>query len=310
MPSIVSAVVVHHKNPERTLESIDSVLASEYPRLNVIVVDCAFPGQTIPAELSEKGVTVIRAFPDPGPSSARNIGIRRGLVESAEYVLLFDSDVLLRSECLPILVDRASGSCGIGAVQPKVLSRQDPHRLDTIGQRLTRNGAYDLGIGDPDGPSYAKPQTIFGVSSAAALYSTRALRESGLFDEDIQFMFEDVDLSWRIRLAGYTCVYEPAAVAYHLRSSTRPGIQSLHRRSYQWRNWLMISTRYFPADVLTRAFPQEIAHALMAFLIESLTGRGGKFSTALVRGEARSILMRRRLRHLLETDENRKFIGG
>jgi GT2 family glycosyltransferase len=196
----------------------------------------------------------------------------------------------------------------IGAVQPKVLMRQDPRKIDTVGQHLTKNGAYDLGMGDLDGPEYQTPREVFGVSSAAALYSSKALTDVGLYDEHLEFMFEDVDLSWRIRLGGYTCLYEPSAVAYHLRRSTGLGYQSLHRKSLQWRNWFLISTRYFPSGLLARTLLRSAVRALVALLVDFLEGQGGASAVALVRGEARSVCIRRRSRRLLEKLENRRFI--
>ena len=308
MPSLVIAVLIHHKDAATTLESMESILASDYPSLALVVVDCAPEKESISTKEVKEKMVVMRAFPDPGVSLARNMGIRRGMTEDPEYVLIFDSDVTLQRTCLSALVKRARTSSKIGAVQPKVLSRQDSRRIDTIGQNVVKNGAYDLGMGDLDGPAYQSRRDIFGVSSAAALYSSKALSNVGLFDQHLQFMFEDVDLSWRIRLAGYKCAFEPTAIAYHARRSTGLGHQSLHRRSLQWHNWLLISTRYFPSDLLARTLLQSLVRALVAVLIELLKGNGGASVVALARGEARSLRIRRRHQHNLETRENRSFL--
>jgi GT2 family glycosyltransferase len=310
MPSLVSAVLVHHKDAGTTLESIESILASDYPRLSLVVVDCAPENEAISSKVAEKKIVVMKAFSDPGASAARNIGIRRGMTDDPEYVLVSDSDVVFQRGCLSVLVKRAMTNDRIGAVQPKVLSRHDPRLIDTVGQRVAKDGAYDVGMGDLDGPAYQTPRDVFGVSLAAALYSSKALTNVGLCDEHLRFMFEDVDLSWRIRLAGYTCAYEPTAIAYHIRRSTGLGDQSLRRRSLQWRNWLLISTRYFPSDFLARTLLQSVVRALVALLIELLKGNGGASVMALARGEARSLCIRQRLQRHLGTRENRSFISG
>ena len=308
MPSLVTAVLVHHKDAATTLESIESILSSDYPSLTLVVVDCAPEKESISPKMVKEKMAVVRAFPDPGASLARNKGIRKGMAENPEYVLISDSDVVFQRTCLSALVKCARTSGKIGAVQPRILSRQDPRRIDSIGQHVVKNGAYDLGMGDLDGSSYQKSHDIFGVSSAAALYSSKVLSNVGLFDQHLQFMFEDVDLSWRIRLGGYTCCYEPNAIAYHLRRSTGLGIQNLHRKSLQWRNWFLVSARYFPSDILARTLFRSIFRALVALLIDFLNGKGGGSAVALTCGGVHSLRIRWRLSPFMKNSENRSFV--
>ena len=55
---------------------------------------------------------------------------------------------------------------------------------------------------------------MFGACAGAALYRRAAALELGGFDERFFLYLEDVDLALRLRLAGWTCMYEPA-VALH-----------------------------------------------------------------------------------------------
>lgn len=63
---------------------------------------------------------------------------------------------------------------------------------------------------------------VFGVSGTASAYRKSALEKVRLgeheyFDEDFFAYWEDLDLSWRLRLAGFECLYVPQAVIYHSR---------------------------------------------------------------------------------------------
>ena len=53
------------------------------------------------------------------------------------------------------------------------------------------------------------------VSGAACLIKMSALNKTGLFDERLFMYHEDVDLGWRLRLAGYKIMLDPLSVAYH-----------------------------------------------------------------------------------------------
>jgi len=98
---------------------------------------------------------------------------------------------------------------------------------------------------------------VFGVSGTAPAYRKSALErvrlfEREYFDEDFFAYWEDVDLSWRLRLAGFECVYVPEAVIYHSRAVgqsehgyKRPLEVAKHRRDFStdvlrwsWRNQL------------------------------------------------------------------------
>jgi GT2 family glycosyltransferase len=67
---------------------------------------------------------------------------------------------------------------------------------------------------------------IFSPCAAAALYRRSALLEVGGFDEDFFCYVEDVDLGFRLRLAGYRCLYVPLSVAHHIGSGTTGGKNS------------------------------------------------------------------------------------
>jgi GT2 family glycosyltransferase len=76
----------------------------------------------------------------------------------------------------------------------------------------------------------------------------------------------DVDLAWRARLLGWRCVYEPAAVAWHVRyysPSTRASMPA-HDRRMQFRNrYLMMLKNDTPRAVL-RDLPRLLAYELGA----------------------------------------------
>ena len=91
-------------------------------------------------------------------------------------------------------------------------------------------GAFDRGENELDVGQYELEEQVFGVSAAALVARREALesvRVAGEYLDETFFMYkEDVDLSWRFRLAGWECWYVPSAVAYHARTSRAPRLEA------------------------------------------------------------------------------------
>jgi hypothetical protein len=93
---------------------------------------------------------------------------------------------------------------------------------------------------------------VFGFSGGAALLRLDAVRAIGGFPTRFFLYYEDTDLSWRLRLAGWDIRYEPAAVVHHAHSATVD--QSSDRFAFfNERNRLLMLTRCAPAPRVLRA---------------------------------------------------------
>ena len=87
------------------------------------------------------------------------------------------------------------------------------------------------------------PPPLFGVCGGACAYRRSMLDEIGLFDEDLEFNCEDVDLNWRARLAGYDCVFAPKAIVYHMLSASGGGAFASY---YVGRNFISVLAKNYP----------------------------------------------------------------
>jgi GT2 family glycosyltransferase len=102
-------------------------------------------------------------------------------------------------------------------------------RLNSAGGLLTANGyGHDAGFGTVDDGRYDVAREVaYGCGGALAL-RTDAVREVGGVDPRYFLYFEDVDLSWRLHLAGYRLVYVPDAVVVHQHSASVGEFSLLH----------------------------------------------------------------------------------
>jgi len=112
---------------------------------------------------------------------------------------------------------------GVPAGSSMVLLRTEAARLErpVRGTVLTRDGyAADRGFGRADDTGYDMPAEVFAGCGASLALRTAALRQVGLSDDAWLLYYEDVDLCWRLRRAGWTFRYQPRAVARHEHSAT------------------------------------------------------------------------------------------
>jgi GT2 family glycosyltransferase len=221
--------------------SLPAALAQ--PDAEVIVIDNASSDDT--GKLArEQGAEHLRLDARVSWAAANNAGIAQAQGDS---VLLLNADCFLE----PGFLDAARPHLGephVGMVTPKLIRTsggQPTDRLDAIdcvGMVVDRRRKNNLaGHGRPS-LAYDTASGSFGPDGAAALYRRELLDdvavEGKALDESFEKWAVDVDLAWRAQILGWTAVYEPSALAYHVRSyspSTRAVMPDRDRR-VQFRN--------------------------------------------------------------------------
>jgi GT2 family glycosyltransferase/glycosyltransferase involved in cell wall biosynthesis len=118
--------------------------------------------------------------------------------------------------------------------------------LNGLGTGLNEvDEGYDLGYGTPDHlgpPGSLDSEVVEGFCGGAALLRGEALTEVGLFDPRFFAYYEDTDLSWRLRNAGWEVRAAPGAVVHHAYGASGGGGSVLHV-FLDRRNWLLTTLR-------------------------------------------------------------------
>jgi GT2 family glycosyltransferase len=141
-------------------------------------------------------------------------------------VIPLNPDTIMTAGYLEALVsvfddDRIGAATG-KMLKPKPSAEGSPI-LDGTGIVISRGRrGRERGQNEVDKGQFDRARLVFGVSGTASAYRKSALERVRIgdheyFDEDFFAYWEDLDLSWRLRLAGYECVYVPEAVVYHSR---------------------------------------------------------------------------------------------
>jgi GT2 family glycosyltransferase len=219
----------------------------------VIVVDDGSRDRTISRVAAEfSGTKVIRNDRANGFAIAANRGISAARGVAIE--LLNDDTQVKRGWAETAMKWFADPT--IAAVAPLVL--QGPQTgtpiIDSAGDHYDDGGfAQKRGHGQPLSHRFLAPCEVFGASASSAFYRAEVLRAVGGFPEDFGAYFEDVELAWRIRRAGFRTMYEPQSVVWHrVGSSYRKRrslieTQSRNEERVYWRN--ASNVRSFPRHV-------------------------------------------------------------
>jgi GT2 family glycosyltransferase len=207
------------------------------PGAEVVVIDNASSDAT-QSVAQACGARVIELRERMTYAAAINAGIG---ATGGDAVLLLNADCVLDAGFLAAARPRLA-QAAVGSVAPRLVratgmqpaDRLD--RLDAVGMVIDRRRKNTLVGHDEPASGYLRASEVFGGDGACVLYRREVL------DEDLELWASDVDLAWRARLLGWRCMYEPRAVAWHMRfysPTTRDGLAEAHRR-LQFRNRLLM----------------------------------------------------------------------
>lgn len=205
------------------------------------------------AASSRSGVSIAVNSDNLGFSAAQNQGVTIGVREGFDAILVLNPDVGLSPRCLKTMTEELAPEARIGMVTPKLvrasndLEPSEPTVLDAAGMILTPAlRHFDRGSGIRDEGQFEAPEVVFGGTGACLLIAREcvasvaipksisdevvwrlypALRNGAderiqMFDEAFFAYREDADLAWRSLRLGWRCVYEPTALASHVRVVT------------------------------------------------------------------------------------------
>ena len=247
------AVIILNWNGEKMLsEYLPQVIsATDDTIADVIVADNGSDDGSL--ELLE------RSFPDVIVVKLdRNYGFAEGYNRAIaatdyRYTVLLNSDVAPATGWLNPLYDYMEAHPDVGACQPKIRSYADHKSFEyagACGGFLDRNG-YPYCRGrifdtvERDSGQYDMVIPVFWASGAALMVRSELYVKVGGLDKDFFAHMEEIDLCWRIMLAGYAVVVIPQSVVFHLGGGTLPA--SNPRKTYlNFRNNLLLLHKNLP----------------------------------------------------------------
>ncbi len=221
----------------------------------------------------------------------RNYGFAEGYnraIAMTKYpvTVLLNSDVRVPKGWLEPLAAYMDAHPDVAAVQPKVLHDGEPDDaprfeyagaaggyLDCHGFPYCRGRLFDTveaDAGQYDGE--AKP--LLWASGACLVVRSKAYLAAGGLDTQFFAHMEEIDLCWRLRLAGYGVHYVPSSHVYHLGGGSLP--QGSPRKTYlNFRNNLLMLYKNIPHSERGRLLFVRRLYDTLALMVELLKGNWG-----------------------------------
>ena len=261
MSKKLAIILVNWNSYALTDDTLQSLYKTSYKEYDIICVDNASTDDSLSQlKTNHASIIILTCDQNTGFTGGNNKGMQYALEHEYAYTLLLNNDVAVESDFLEPLVQALDANENMGAVQPLIYFHHDRTLIWNAGSRYNKwlGVAKTIGYNKEDaqhtyryqnqGDTKATQpiQNIAWITGCAFMVKTDVLKKVGLLYEPFFIYYEDVDLSFRIKNAGYDLGYTPASVIYHIagmsHKSTKktaegyisPKVHYLNARNHIW----------------------------------------------------------------------------
>ncbi len=251
---LVSVIAVS-LNGEKWLEGLfTSIKLTDYPKdkLEFIFVDNGSTDRSVESVknmfISDSRLRIIQNKTNMGWSPANNQGMK---IANGQIVVCISNDMIVEKSWIREIVKVMQADKFTGMVQCNSLSMWDRKTPDSGMNYLDKFGYYY---------SYAasdKNSEVFFAEGMAFAIKKEVIDKVGVFDDYFFMEYDDMDLSWRVRLGGYKIFYVPNAKVYHARGGTVGATYFQRVNNVKWytRNHLATLIKNYELKTLIKLSP-------------------------------------------------------
>ncbi len=226
-PPRVLGIVLNYNGRDLTLQTVESLVRSDYPALDLLVVDNGSTDGS-DAAVAERFPRVrrLRTETNLGISGGLNLGLRVGLAEGYDYLMTMNNDLEVAPAMVSELVKVAEATPKAGCVGPKSYYYfGDRNRIWSAGGELRFREAVtrERGMGRIDRGQFDRDERVGYVNGACMLIRRQVFAHVGLWDPVYHVSVEDADFCARALGAGWECWYAHRARLWHMVSPTTGG---------------------------------------------------------------------------------------
>ncbi len=257
----VGLVLINYKDyAERFLaECWTGLMSQTYPKelTSVYIVDNAATEESLNYLKNNYSRATIIGRPDGNYAAGNNAGIEQARKDGCEYFVIVNMDTAFEPNWLIELVKALESDPSIGIAQSKILL----YEKDKQGNRLINslgNSFHYLGFGYTNGyrqKDYSESVTISEIpgyaSGCSLIVKKEVLDKIGPYDEEYYMYHDDLELSWRAKLAGYRLVLAHKSIIYHKYEFKR----SVRMLYYLERNRFLAIFTYYEVKTLLLVLP-------------------------------------------------------
>jgi GT2 family glycosyltransferase len=270
------SVVIVNWNGERFLDRcLTALMAQTVKPREIILVDNASTDGSLEIARRFSQVRLLTLTQNTGFARGNNLAIEAASDES-EWIALLNPDAFAEPRWLEELLAAAQRNPAFDVFGGKLVNAADPTVLDGTGDAYHVSGlVWRMGHGMPASEAMENDHEVFSPCAAAALYRRSALGKVRGFDEDYFCYVEDVDLGFRLRLAGYRCLYVSQSVVHHVGSGTTGDQHSDFAIYHGHRNLVWTFVKDMPGVLFWLLLPLHVFLNLLSIIWFASRGHGG-----------------------------------
>ena len=241
----VAVVILNYKLKDLTLKCLEAVKRSAYSNLLIIIVDNNSQDGLEDALVDENEIIFIQTGQNLGYAGGNNIGIERALKQQADLVFILNPDAYVRKDTIQKLVDGME-EFKADIVNPKIYF--DGSKIIWFAGKnfdLRNVLASHIGVDQEDKGQFDQAREIEDGTGAAMLIKAEVFEKIGLLDEQYFLYYEESDLVFRAKKAGFKIYYIPEAVVYH-KNAQSTGVGSPLQDYYITRNRMLFASKFLP----------------------------------------------------------------
>ncbi len=276
--SKISLITVEYRTPDHTQELLRSLEKLKFSKENLQIVVVSTGSEQKQNYTSEKfHIENLHSSKNLGFTGANNFGIRHATETfSPDYFLLLNNDTLVDPEFLQNLVVFAQKKKDVGVICPMIYfasgyefhskeysEKEKGNVVWFAGGSIDWKNMYAFhrGVDEVDRGQFKiktknlksknelpniNYETMDFATGCCMLIPARVIQEVGMFNDSYFLYWEDVELSYRIKQAGYELYFCPDSKIWHKNAGSSGGSGSDLHTKYQERNRLQFAMRYAP----------------------------------------------------------------
>ncbi|MGH8867683.1 MAG: glycosyltransferase, partial [Actinomycetes bacterium] len=285
---VVTAVLVTHDGSRWLPEMLSALASQDRPVQRLVVADTGSRDATseiLAERVGEEHVVEISRGLGFGTAVSRAVATVPAVSpdgsDVVEWLWLLHDDCAPAPDALAHLLAVGETSPSAAVLGPKVRGWYDKDQLLEVGITVTRSGRRETGLerGETDQGQHDGIREVLAVSTAGMLVRRDLFERLGGFDPALPIFRDDLDLGWRVNLAGHRVLVVPDAVVHHAEAASlsrrRVDCARNHRHLADRRNALHVLLANLPLSALPLAYPRFVVVSVLRSIGYVLSKRVG-----------------------------------